>query len=463
MKGARCEVECEDDTDCGHGTCDTSVGRCVCTQKCYNDIDCPKGSTCDTSTLQCLSGWTDIQCGTALDSTCTTDDDCGVDGGFGHGGTCGEDGTCVCDPGFVGYRCERELVKDKETCTTNTECAAYNDTCKFHDLPEDRACHPNCDTDFTGRACGVSGKACTEDDDCNAFCVDNTCTTLSDAPELSEEGLLKKIEDVGRGLLSPESIAEMAIEEALEYAVRISPSLIRKMILASAKRSATVVPMGMQVKQTAMASVRKAMVASYKKIAKTAIGKAMKNLAAGAIGLGPLASLFFAIQVIGLVLDINDSAGFSAQIPQEGVDMYMMKMIEFVNDMPQLKDIGIRFPREYLPHDTLEWAVATTNEVVEDTRTALMKDYIDRLAINSNGDRIVTTWKDPERTLAQLEDLPEKRPNSSSVAMVLANNNVQVATRISKWWWILVLLGALLILTLTLGLVFSRKRRRRNV
>ena len=286
---------------------------------------------------------------------------------------------------------------------------------------------------------------------------------MSDAPELSEEGLLKKIEDVGRGLLSPESIAEMAIEEALEYAVRISPSLIRKMILASAKRSATVVPMGMQVKQTAMASVRKAMVASYKKIAKTAIGKAMKNLAAGAIGLGPLASLFFAIQVIGLVLDINDSAGFSAQIPQEGVDMYMMKMIEFVNDMPQLKDIGIRFPREYLPHDTLEWAVATTNEVVEDTRTALMKDYIDRLAINSNGDRIVTTWKDPERTLAQLEDLPEKRPNSSSVAMVLANNNVQVATRLSKWWWILVLLGALLILTLTLGLVFSRKRRRRNV
>ncbi|MCH9717930.1 MAG: hypothetical protein K0U52_12750, partial [Gammaproteobacteria bacterium] len=87
MMGQRCETECVDDDDCGTGTCDTEVGRCVCNEQ-----------------------WSGRQCRVpSSDFKCKVNSDCGWTDKDVHG-TCDVDtGACECNDSYEGTRCQTHL------------------------------------------------------------------------------------------------------------------------------------------------------------------------------------------------------------------------------------------------------------------------------------------------------------------------------------------------------------------
>ena len=466
MKGDRCEVECTEDGDCGHGTCDTTVGRCVCSRRCYNDVDCPGSGTCNLDTLQCNSGWTGVKCTHALDASCSDDDDCGVSGGFGEGGSCVGD-VCVCDPDYVGLRCERKLSSLQVPCNVSEDCAGRNDVCVIRASPGDRPCHPDCKTEFTGKACGLTGEACEEDYYCQVMCREGVCATPETPPEMSDVELGEKLEAILDQILTPEGIAQLVVEESIEELLSAAPVAAklaakggRRMVAAAARRAALrstrVAAQGAVTRAVATNAASMAIKSTATATTRAAISKAMAKMAAS--GSTVVGWLYFALQVVGLVLDIDDAAGFGAQVPQGGVDMYLKKMVVAINDLPELHDVGVQFPREYLPQDTLEWGAAVLGEVREDQRINLMLDYIDRLAINSNGERIVTTWEDPARRAATVDDIEESGVARNATLWTLAGKNAQVYAALSRWWWLLLVLTVTVALTVGLGVGLSARR-----
>ncbi len=459
MKGDRCEVECTENADCGHGTCDTIMGRCVCATRCYNDADCPGTSSCDTSILQCTSGWTGVKCSHALDATCTSNDDCGVNGGFGEGGVC-VDGVCVCEPDYAGMRCERELSKGAQACNVSSECAGRGDVCVSRSSATERPCHPDCNTKFTGRACAMTGEACEEDYDCQVMCREGICAVPTSPPDLPELELVDKLKMILDQLLTYNGVAQMLAEEGIEElpawvlkALKKGRTLLNAISKSVVMRGSKVAAEGTVAKAAAVKASAMAVKSSSHAATRGAISKAMNKMA----GLGSqlVGMLWFSFQALGMVLDIDDMAGFNAQVPQGGVNMYMQKIEDAINNFPELREIGVQFPREYLPKDTIEWRIATYNEVVDDRRMDLMLDYLNRLVINSNGERIVTTWKDPSRPT--LDDAPKDARNS--VLWDVAGKNTQVYSALVKWWWLIVVLALVAALTIGLGVGLTARKR----
>lgn len=445
MKGAHCELECTSNADCGTGTCDTSVGRCQCSTRCYSDADCPLGTCVKTgvSVGACSSGWTGIKCGTALSSSCTTDADCS------GGGLC-VNGACVCDENRTGLRCENSRATTGMPCNVTSDCAT--DVC-------------------VNGTCAMAGTACEENAECAPLCEAGACRPVGMPPEISDIDLKQRIEDLLEQLATPEGLAQLMAEEAIEEVVGkvqlVALSSLSKagrvLIKSAAKKIATrhgsAVPQGLVVKAgvkqlTASATKTKLHAMFQAALAKV---KNLKNWGGKIFGV-----LYFAIQVVGMVLDIDDAAGFNAQVPQGGVDMYMRKMLALINNLPELREAGVHFPREYLPRHTFEWDLATLNEVTQDRHLELSMAYLNKLVLNSNGERIQAAWHEaPESARATVRDTQKTTMTHKPALWALAGKNQQVYNALNRWWWLILVLACVVILTIGLGCGLSARSKPR--
>ena len=446
MTGDRCEVECEANEDCGvSGVCDTAVGRCQCTQDCFIDSQCDLG-TCEGG--KCTNGWTDVKCTRALSDECNTDSDCGHEEGHG---SC-VNSQCQCNLGFIGKRCEQELAGTGEACTYSSDCrdALVNDVC-------------------VDNVCEQLGNECNNHSDCRVICRDNLCTFPLIPPEITEQELSDMIGAMVEEMLTAEGIAQFLAEEGIEEAIgKMQPALLFafKKVKAFDKLFTHVVKRGIARRSATVSFAGAAPV-----VTRGVVTTAIKNLSNQAVRAGvkaaakkltaglastPFAVLFFTLQAVGMVLDIDDSAGFNAQVPQDGVNMYMKKMLSTINEFPDLVDAGVQFPREYLPEDTIEYRSMLYGDVSNDRRTDLMLDYVDHLDVNSNGNTIIREWTRPASTLSA----PEPK---NSILWSLAGKNQKVYTALTKWWWLILVLVVVIAVTLGLGLgLTARKRRNRQ-
>ena len=441
MTGSRCHVECESDAQCGTGVCNTEVGRCECTDRCFIDNQCEWGS-CVSGV--CTNGWTDVGCARALSGECNEDSDCS-----GHG-TCG-DGTCVCDQGYIGGRCEKQLAGTGEACTYSSDCkdSIVNDVC-------------------VENVCQEFGNECRTHDDCKVTCRGGLCTFPTIPPEISDQELTDKLGMMVEEMLTPEGVAMLLSEEGVEKVISTIPKALAaaytqiklrdKLMVgvvkkAIARRSATV-----SVEGLAPAASRGIVSSMVKNFSNQATRSAVK---AAAVKMGKLAAsrpaqvLFFAIQAVGVILDVDDAAGFNAQVTQDHVDMYMKKMLSAINDFDDLKDAGVQFPREYLPESTIEYRAKVYGGAAEDRKIDIMLDYIDHLDVNSNGATIIRDWTPPSAAA-----LPGAKPSPNKVLWTLSGKNTKTYESLSKYWWAILILVCVIILTLGLGIGLAGRRKR---
>ena len=180
------QLGCTTDEQCNHGTAGTgyicstgNVQRGTCIDACHADIDCPEGSTCDTTQsphYQCTNAPPSV--GTA----CTDDSQCtgGADGasrvcsagshkcivGCHSSADCGtgkvQGTTTVCDMGLATYACvsRKELGDD---CTKDTDCSGgvggTSRVCNPSLMVCDDGCHGDFDCDV-GNRCNAMTKHC---------------------------------------------------------------------------------------------------------------------------------------------------------------------------------------------------------------------------------------------------------------------------------------------------------------
>jgi hypothetical protein len=228
---------------------------------------------------------------------------------------------------------------------------------------------------------------------------------------------------------------------------------MRKIIKrALAKRSATVAVEGM-----APVVTRSAMRNAVQNISAYA---ARKGITAGMLKASnllnskPVGALFFAIQVVGMVLDVDDAAGFNMQMSGGAVDAYMQKILRVVNEDPNLREAGVQFPREYLPDQTLEWRAKLQGDVADETRHNLILDYIAKLDVNANGATIRPTWQ-PLAT--------DEPPSRNPVLWAVSGRNSGSYSFLRKWWWLILVLGLLIVVTIGLGVGLSARKRNKVI
>lgn len=444
MTGSRCHVECESNDDCGSGVCDTEVGRCVCSPDCFNDDQCEWGS-CVAG--KCSNGWTDVGCKRALTNECNQDSDCS-----GHGSCVNN--ACQCDQGYIGQRCERQLAGTGEACTITSDCK---------DAIVDDVCVDN--------VCQQFGNACNTHEDCRVICRDDICTFPLLSPQVPENDLLDMLGDMIDEMLTPEGIAQLYAEEKVEDVVAGVPKALAAAysklklgdkLLTQAVKKAVARRSAARSAQTLAPSVSRGMIATVvKNLSTQASRQAVKSAAAkmgNVLSSTKAGALYFALQAVGMVLDIDDSAGFSAQLPQDSVDAYMKKMLKSINEIDDLRDAGVQFPREYLPKDTLDYRTKLYGEVAEDRKTELMLDYINNLDVNSNGKTIIRDWT-PATIIPQGE---EEAAAAKSALWSLSGKNEKVYTTLSKWWWLILISFIVVVLALGLGIGLSARKRRNN-
>lgn len=455
MFGSHCERECETDSDCGHGVgCDTSVGRCFCTRSCTSDSVCEQTGMGVCSLGWCTEGWTDVGCATALGSGCVSNSDCGP------GGTC-IDRTCVCAEGWSGLRCERAHEIE---CVDDSGCASQ-DKCVPVTNPVMRACYPNCPASYSNWVCQSTGYTCVSDADCAQVCVNNQCTASS-MPErvsVSDPTLLNKIDAMVRGIVSQEGLLQLVVEEKLEDILSLmkdkgvvgTSKIVSKLKHVSTRYAARSSQRGATAnvlrRAAAKTTSQLATSAKHAVVRRAVQSTVSKYLAKGA----SIANLiYFVLEIASLVLDLDDSAGYNAQLTQDNVDAFVSGTLQYLNSLPELRDANVGFPRVYLPSDTLEWTAVTQNEVVSDRAFELADDYLHRLTVNSNGERI--TWYTPATSTVQLASAPDP------TLWYLSGNNDVVYSRLQSQWWLLVIVGVFVLALLVVIIVVSinvRKHR----
>ena len=446
MLGQRCERECDEDADCGTGTCD-AFGRCSCTRSCFSDSDCLLG-TCDRSTTTCTGGWGDVRCRRALGNECETDEDCGA-------GVCdAEDKTCVCEPGYTGLRCEFQLAGVGQACTYSSDC------------------DPNpvqvCDTD--GKCLGSDGADCVSNKDCAIICREGACTYPGISPDdESDQAFGQQMEDMLQQFLTPEGITMFLAEEGLE---KYASYLTAKFAGTQARNSMRLMVRAIYKSTRAYYRQRAAKVAieglggtvrGYK-----TVGTSMRNASlflkrsgiqaatkeAARISTKLFGALMFAVQVLGVVLDVMDTSGFRQQLSQDVVDTVMKSITQSINEQPALVEASVRYPMEYTPQETIEWRKQLSGDVMDARREELMQEYISSLDVNSNGATIIRDWLSPVEAAAQ----EAKGGGGGGVLWTLSGEAEPVYDGLKKWWWLIVVLGVVVVVCTGLGIGLSARK-----
>jgi len=306
---------------------------------------------------------------------------------------------------------------------------------------------------------------------CRTTCERAVCTPFAAPPVISEAELDEQLAAMFDELLTADGLiqlaAEEAVEEALEYAAGLAAwakarGLKRLITRYLRYKSVTrVAPMGAIGRAATGSALPGILKSSSNATIRSAIKSAKLKLSKFNAKWG--GSIFFALQVLGMVLDIDDAAGFNTQVPQGGVDITMAKMLQVINGFPEMQDAGVQFPREYRPEYTLDWARLVYNEVVINRHTDLSLDYLDRLVLNSNGERIAASWDEfgtARSEAAEAEAAAAAAALNKSILWKLSGQNPDVHTGLKRWWWLLLVLILVILLTLGLGLGLGLRKRK---
>ena len=150
----------------------SAVGQCA-TVMCTADIDCPAGSQCDLSTLQCV-------CAPQCDGKSCGDDGCG-----GLCGICPLGAYCI-----EGGLCEQLDCTTDEQCPDGSSCISGSCVCTpqcgvGQECGSD-GCGGECGQCDLGSTCSVTGVCATQPNDCSeAFLCTLNCLAIANGNVLS--------------------------------------------------------------------------------------------------------------------------------------------------------------------------------------------------------------------------------------------------------------------------------------
>jgi hypothetical protein len=226
-------------------------------------------------------------------------------------------------------------------------------------------------------------------------------------------------------ILTPEGLAGLALEEALEEVAGYSFRYTKLALTATASR------LRAQMLKTASGKAAARVSSRMVSRIRTAVTKLATTAATG------VGALYAMVEIVGLAMDINDSSGYNAALPQSFITQYMRDISSALN--AELAEIGVSLPREFTPDDTIGWRAYFASDPVQLQTLKLASTYLDALVINSNGERI---------TAPVAAATPPKPPARNPVLWALVKNE-DVYDNVKKWWW----LGLMMLILLAMNVV----------
>jgi hypothetical protein len=436
MLGARCQEECLTDAQCGgkgYGKCHTDVHRC-----------------------ECEYGWSGKQCRVPSIKTfkCTTDADCKWGATSDPAGKCDIDtGKCKCNDGYSGQRCETQQVLIGDKCSVDEQCTGYDDTC-----------------DDSGK-CKATQIDCNDNTDCAEICRNGVCATKYQPPTPTNESIVKIVEEMFKSILTLDGLAALAVQIGAVQGVEAMAEVLTDMVARGATAAFKSLIIDIVTKYAAdgvTEGIAGGMIAqmvtqeTMEKAATVAIDEGVDMIVSEAVStlLGPFGlvmSLFEVFQIVGMILDIGDSAGMNEEITQNYITLFGKKMSEAVNTDPKLVSNNINIPFEYYPGNTIAFKAALETEEIKKKRMQYMTEYINALTVNSNGQTIQRNWTTPK------EKDQENEHNSSGLNQFLwsiSNGSEDTFYTLQKYWWVILLVIVILIVLigLNIGLAKSHKK-----
>ncbi len=419
MTGTRCEIECATDEQCGTGTCDTSVGRCVCNEE-----------------------WSGRQCRIpSHDFKCKSDGDCGWTPDDVKG-TCDVDtGMCDCNDSYEGTRCQIHMVLEGDPCSSSSDCTGYKDVC------------------VSGN-CRATGMACTSSHDCTQICTNGSCTLAYEPPVPTDQTIESIVNDIVKALVTSDGVAMVAANIGAVKGAEAMGSVLSNLVEKGATSALRSMITDLLEEQAAagLAGLGEGMLAKIvgeqviQQAGQLALNEGIQLVAKEAVSkilapFGAILPLFGVLQIVGMVLDLGDAAGMNEILTQNYVTLFGRKMLEAVNSSDVMIRNNMQFPQEYLPENTVAYQSMFKTKEAKTKMTQYVTEYLDALVVNSNGQPIVKTWT-PEK-----EQQEEKEHSQHPFLWEISEGEQQTFSILKKYWW-LILLGVLVVLTV-IGLLIG--------
>lgn len=462
------------DKDCGnlgyYGTCQSN-GLCECPPDstgnncqfaCNTSDSIDKqcgGALCGTCNVHlygqctCLNGWSGRQCQTPPDTPCETDEDCGWETTNGVCETWGDTKKCTCQAGYYGNRCERVRGGEGSTCMEDEDCE-----------------QPYCQSDDFCST--MSLKCCGDSSICGKNkCTDNVCVvTGTKAPSTAcdddDDSVTSQIAEVLASLFTVKGIttilgqgaSKYIINETLEklvtypYQQYLESTIAKRMTEKETVEASSEIVAEMIIEVETEVAVKLAAEA----LARTAIKDVLKSVAGVVRGvLGSIMEVVDAFQMVGMILDLGDTAGLSGQLTQDYLDLYAKKMLQIYNTNEDMIAAGVHYPFEVSAASDLDYVTTYLGNDNMDNMVEYMGNYISALKVNSEGNTI--SFK-PSSTIQSNADAAHNSSALNAALWSVSAGNEDVFQRWVKYWWValIVLLFCFILLLVPLLLYSSR-------
>lgn len=421
FKGSRCQNACESDMDCGGPkmpyttpegtTINRDIGLCN-----------RKDNTCS-----CKNGWSGVQCRTPPPDAKPYDAaDCAW-GGVAHGTFNEDTKQCICfkdergRPLYEGPLCTLPIVYEGAPCSSKEPCR-----------------------------------------DKTAKCVDGTChdTDTVDKTKLSEIFLT-----CVQGLFTWESINFILVDVGLTKMAKFFSETVVKQILekvllnsfeAFSKEAAfaaltKTVGEELAVKITAQVFTKEVVTMSA-----TALAEASTAAVADSVT-GPIGAILFLLQVWGMGLDVADGRGLQQMMLQGHLDMLGASFVNEINGVKELVDLGVTMPLPVTPDTSVPFQIQFKTTENYSNFIKYIGDYISALTVNSDGQVIVPLFNPPDEV--ERNERKAKYP----LYWKMAQDNNDVFDRLTKYGWLMWVLGSLVVVLVVLTCVFSAPAVKRRL
>ena len=423
FSGTRCEQPSTSDAGCGavDGS-SVPIGR-------YNQ---------QSGQCECLrAGWSGVQCRDVDPFTgfrCTKNEDCGWGSEYTSLNVCDtSSGLCVCAKNasgsslFTGNFCEHREPARGDTCAADSDCIS------------DQKCNVDRHVCEGG---GGGGK-----DESFYIKFLTAIDTMFQTPQGLEQlsvfvGAITAKKIVQKMMVEPAYAAYLK-NQALKQGEKYLESDAFKKVSESVSKDVMADVVAKQVsKEVFEAAVDQA----TKKIAEEAAAK-MLTL--------PFGEMFDFLMWMGMAIDILDPDHLNTQMTQSSADYVMNQLLYGLNNQDVLKELNIGYPRRYSPEEGVEFNLLMNNKEFSDKNKALVAEYINALALNSNGQLI-----QPYVLNDAGVSLQEKKKKYKLLWSMSKGSDV-VFKRWLKYGWVLlvVVIVALAALGLALGLIFHKKKK----